>query len=93
VYGRFDRFYIVGSIVPFIPIIVKEKVMDKNKGTEMTMKEALDYLRISRGTFLRRVKNGSIRPVNFNPALKQQHKPFYAIDDLNRIKKISPLAK
>jgi hypothetical protein len=53
---------------------------------EMTTADALKYLNLSRGTFFNRVAEKSIRPTNFNPGLRKQHKPMWSIEDLDKIK-------
>lgn len=55
----------------------------------MTTNQALKYLGISRGTFFRRIRDNELKPVNFNAALKVQHRPLWNIEDLNRLREIS----
>ncbi len=54
----------------------------------LTTNEALKYLGMSRGTFFARIKENGFKPVNYNPALKVQHRPLWSMEDLNRLREI-----
>jgi hypothetical protein len=62
-----------------------EFMMTKVSGN-LTTQEALAYLGIGRSAFFKRIRDGKIKAVNYNPALEKQHKPLWSTDDLDRLK-------
>ena len=55
------------------------------KPETMTTEDALELLKISRPTFFSRVKEKRIRPANYNPALKKQHRPVWNRKDIEQL--------
>lgn len=57
--------------------------------TLLTTEQAMKRLNMSRGTFFARLKEHRIKPTNYNPALKKQHKPLFRQEDIDKLAEVS----
>ncbi len=55
----------------------------------LTTEQAMKRLNISRGTFFARLRDKKIKPANYNPALKKQHRPLFDPKDIDTLAEVS----
>jgi hypothetical protein len=62
---------------------------DMSNENLLTTEQAMARLNMSRGTFFSRIKERKIKPSNYNPALKKQHRPLFRQEDIDKLAEVS----